>query len=82
MAGPHSFKRLFLYNNGIKVEGCRFIAKSLEEDKTLEVLDLGSNAIRNKGFLALASVLNSHVKLLAVKNNKIKDRSFNFFMEQ
>ena len=69
-------KRLYLFCNSIKVEGCRSIGQSLEENKTLEVLDLGSNIIRNKGFNALSSVFNTGVKLLAVKNNKIGDKSF------
>uniref|UniRef100_A0A7S3J241 RRM domain-containing protein n=1 Tax=Euplotes harpa TaxID=151035 RepID=A0A7S3J241_9SPIT len=77
----NSYKRLYLYNNGIKVEGCRFIAKALEENKSLEVLDLGSNLIRNKGFQALTSTLGTHIKLLALKNNKLKDKSFNEFMD-
>ena len=75
-------KRLYLYNNSLKVEGCRFIAKSLEENKNLEVLDLGSNLIRNKGLESLSTVFKSQIKLLALKNNKIKDKSFNEFMNK
>ena len=92
VGGAHSFSKslsenspikiLFLYGNGIKVEGCRFIAKSLEENKNLEVLDLGSNTIRNKGFDDLSTVLKSQIKLLAVKNNKIKDKAFNEFVNK
>jgi Ran GTPase-activating protein (RanGAP) involved in mRNA processing and transport len=74
-------KHLNLYNNNMKVEGARAIAKGLEENKTLELLDIGSNLIRNKGFEALKSCLGTSLRLLAAKNNAIKDKGFNHFMD-
>lgn len=74
--GNYYLKRLYIYNNSIKVEGCKAIADSLEENKTLELLDVGSNLIRNKGFKSLSSAFHCNLKVLAAKNNKIGDKSF------
>jgi Ran GTPase-activating protein (RanGAP) involved in mRNA processing and transport len=66
-------------HNKIKVEGARFIAKGLEENQSIEMLDVGSNIIRDKGMLAIQEAVfeQQTVKCLSAKNNNLTDKSFN-----
>lgn len=49
LKGNDTLKHLNIYSNLIEVEGCGFICTALEQNTTLEFLDIGKNKIRNKG---------------------------------
>ena len=76
-------RELYASSNKFKVEGARIIARSLEETKSLEILDLGSNIIRDKGMNAITESLFESVSLnvLSIKNNELKDEAFNKFIK-
>jgi hypothetical protein len=62
-------------NLNIKPEGARAIARALEDNKTLERLDLSHNRIGDEGAIAFAEALkkNKSLKKLGLSHNKIGD---------
>ena len=64
---------LWIYGNGITLEGATEIAKGLKENTTLEVLDLHDNSIGNEGAKVLAQALkqNRTLKVLNICSNGV-----------
>jgi len=64
---------LWIYGNGITLEGATEIAKGLKVNTTLEVLDLHDNSIGNEGAKVLAQALkqNRTLKRLNICSNGI-----------
>ena len=74
-----------MYANKFGVEGARALITGLKKNESLEILDLGCNAIRNKGAAAisegiLAGDSKSGIRALSLKNNFINAKGFKFFV--
>ena len=78
-----NLERLDLEGNNVGIDGCRTIAKLLQnEDSRLETLDLASNKIDDDGAEILATSLkhNNTLTRLYLWKNKITERGFCAFL--
>jgi ubiquitin-protein ligase/Ran GTPase-activating protein (RanGAP) involved in mRNA processing and transport len=85
LAESKTLKVVNLFCNKYDVDGARSLAKAIEKNTSLEYIDVGYNRIRDEGFKEIIKALKTNkgnkIKCLGLKNNYLRDPSFELLMK-